>query len=172
MILHIHSDASYLSELKARSRAGGIFFLSDLAADPTATPDPNAEPPPNNGAIHMVSSIMQQVLASATEAEFGALFYNAKEAAMLRTTLTEMGHPQPATPMQTDNACASGIANDTVKQRRSKAMDMRFYWVKDRVENGEFIIHWRRGADNRADYVTKHHSHAHHRLMRPQYLHE
>lgn len=52
-------------------------------------------------------------MASATETELGALFYNAKYAAMLRTTLIEMGHPQPATPIQTDNACAAGITNET-----------------------------------------------------------
>jgi hypothetical protein len=69
-------------------------------------------------------------MASAAEAELGAVFYNAKDAAMLQTILEELGHPQAATPIQTDNVCASGIANNTVKQRRSKAMDMRFYWVK------------------------------------------
>jgi hypothetical protein len=170
MHLHVHSDASYLSELKARSRAGGIFFLSDTPADPTKAPDPNSEPPPFNGAIHVHSSIMQAVLSSATEAELGALFYNGKDAAMLRTTLEDMGHPQSATPIQTDNACASGIANNTVKQRRSKAIDMRFYWIKDRVAQGQFLVHWRRGLDNLADYFTKHHSPAHHKLMRSRYL--
>ena len=40
MILAAHSDASYLSEPKARSRAGAHIFLSENAADP-----------PNNGAI-------------------------------------------------------------------------------------------------------------------------
>jgi hypothetical protein len=79
---------------------------------------------------------MSVVLSSATEAELGALFFNGKEAAMLRTTLHDMGHPQPATPIQTDNACAAGITNGTVKQRRSKAMDMRFYWIRDRVQPG------------------------------------
>jgi hypothetical protein len=29
MILHIHSDASYLSENEARSRAGGFFYMCD-----------------------------------------------------------------------------------------------------------------------------------------------
>jgi hypothetical protein len=81
-----------------------------------------------------------------------------------------MGHPQNATPLQTDNACAAGIVNDTVKQRHSKAMDMRFYWIEDRVANGEYNIHWRKGTDNLADYFTKHHSPAHHRLMRSRYL--
>ena len=170
MYLHIHSDASYLSESKARSRAGGIFFLSSRPSDPTKTPEPTAMPPPFNGAIHIVISIMKAVLASATEAELGALFYNAKDGVMLRTTLAEMGHPQATTPIQTDNACAAGIVNNTVKQRRSKAIDMRFYWIKDRASNGEFLIHWRRGSDNLADYFTKHHSPAHHRLMRSRYL--
>ena len=170
MILHVHSDASYLSEKKARSRAGGIFFLSSPLADPNRAPSPTATPPPSNGAIHVHSSIMTSVLSSATEAELGALFQNGKEAAMLRTTLTDMGHPQPATPIQTDNACAAGICNDTVKQRRSKAMDMRFYWIRDRVTQGQFLVHWRKGADNLADYFTKHHSPSHHRLMRSRYL--
>ena len=81
-----------------------------------------------------------------------------------------MGHPQLTTPIQTDNACAAGIVNNTVKQRRSKAIDMHFYWIKDRASKGEFLIHWRRGADNLADYFTKHHSPAHHRLIRSRYL--
>jgi hypothetical protein len=41
---------------------------------------------------------MKSVLSSATEAELGALFYNAKDAIELRTTLEAMGHPQMATP--------------------------------------------------------------------------
>jgi hypothetical protein len=89
MILHVHSDASYLSEPNARSRAGGLFFLSTIPSDDVA-----AASPPLNGAIHITSSIMRNVLASATEAEVGALFYNCQEGCMLRTTLDEMGHPK------------------------------------------------------------------------------
>jgi hypothetical protein len=32
------------------------------------------------------------------------------------TNLVELGHPQAATPIQTDNSCATGLANDTIKQ--------------------------------------------------------
>ncbi len=173
MHLHVHSDASYLSESKARSRAGGLFFLSTKPKTYAASllpPTPDSKPPPLNGAIHVHCSIMDTVLSSATEAETGALFYNAKDASPFRTALDEMGHPQTATPIQSDNKCAVGIVNDTVKQRRSKAMDMRFYWVKDRVTQGHYLVHWRKGADNLADYFTKHHSPSHHRLMRSRYL--
>ena len=91
---------------------------------------------------------------------------------MLRNTLDFLGHSQPSTPIQTDNACAEGIANDAVKQKHSKAIDMQFYWLKDRVKQGQFIIHWKPGRDNHADYWTKHHPASHHRRVRPLYLHE
>ena len=109
MVLHIHSDASYLSETEARSRAGGYFFLSD-AYDPANT---QAPPPKINGAIHIVSTIMGNVMSSATEAEVGALFHNAQDACTLRNTLEFLGHPQPPTPIQTNNSCAEGIINQT-----------------------------------------------------------
>jgi hypothetical protein len=76
MHLHIHSDASYLSELKARSRAGGNFFLSTAPSHPHAIPNPDSPSPPHNGAIHTHCSIIRAVLASTTEAELGALFFN------------------------------------------------------------------------------------------------
>jgi hypothetical protein len=95
MCLHVHSDASYLSESKARSCAGGIFFLSSL---PTTAK--NAPTPKLNGVIHIGSSIMRNVLASATEAKVSACFHNAQDACPLRVTLEEMNWPQPPTPIQ------------------------------------------------------------------------
>jgi hypothetical protein len=47
MCLHIHSDASCLSEAHTRSRAGGTFFLSNKPADPSNPT--NNPPPPYNG---------------------------------------------------------------------------------------------------------------------------
>jgi hypothetical protein len=48
-----------------------------------------------NGAILIVSKILKHVMSSAAEAEIGAVFINAKEGAVLRTTLEELGHKQP-----------------------------------------------------------------------------
>jgi hypothetical protein len=61
--------------------------------------------------------------------------------------------------MQTDNSTA-----------RSRAIDMRFYWVRDRVKQGHFDIYWAPGSTNLADYFTKHHPAKHHQAMRPIYL--
>jgi hypothetical protein len=167
MILYAHSDASYLSAPQARSRAGGHFFLSSAPKDPTTAP---VTTPPLNGPIHSTCSILRNVMASAAEAEVGALFVNGQDAIPLRMTLIELGHQQPATPLQTDNSTAAGFANDTIKQKRSKAMDMRFYWIQDRVRQGQFLVYWRPGPENLGDYHTKHHSPSHHRHMRPTFL--
>jgi hypothetical protein len=90
----------------------------------------------------IVSKVFKHVMSSAAEAEIGAVFINAKEGAVLRTTLEELGHKQPPTPMDTDNTTATGYINGTIKQKRTKAMDMRFYWIKDRVKQGQFKIDW------------------------------
>jgi hypothetical protein len=82
-----------------------------------------------------------------------------------------MGHPQPPTPVTCDNSTAVGIANQTIKQRRSKAIDMRYYWFQDRECQQQFKISWDTGSTNKADYFTKHFSAAHHREKRSEYLH-
>jgi len=76
---------------------------------------------------------MKEVVSSAAEGKLAAVFHNARDACPIRTCLKELGHPQPATPIITDNTTAIGIATNTVKQKRSKAMDMRFFWIRDRV---------------------------------------
>jgi hypothetical protein len=67
---------------------------------------------------------MHEIVSSAAEAELGGLFHNGKDGCPIHTCLEELGHPQPPTPIKTDNTTANGIANDTIKQKRSKAMDM------------------------------------------------
>ena len=111
MVLNIHSDASYSSERGAKCRAAGHYFLGWLPRD--------NEPIRLNGAIYTLCNIMQFVVSSASEAELGALFINAKEGCIIRLTLKELGHPQPPTPMHCDNATAAGIANGSVKRQSS-----------------------------------------------------
>jgi hypothetical protein len=79
-------------------------------------------------------------MSSAAESEIEAVFINAKEGAVLRTTLEELGHIQPPRPMETDNTTAAGYINGTIRQKRTKAMDMQFYWIKDRVKQGHFDV--------------------------------
>jgi hypothetical protein len=123
MILHIHSDASYLSVSNARRRLGGLFFLGN-------------KPPKQdtlNGSIINVAAVIKNVVAFAAESEVGACFHNAQSGAPLRVTLTELSHTQPPTPLRRDNYTAFGILNETIKQKKTNAMDMRYHWLTDRV---------------------------------------
>ena len=123
-----------------------------------------------NSPIHTVCKTLRNVMASAAEVELGALFYNGQEAIPLRHALIEMGHPQPPTPVATDNTTALGLVTSSIKQRRSKAMDMRFHWMQDRVQQRHFLVYWAPGAENMADYFSKHHLASHHQKMRAKYL--
>jgi hypothetical protein len=91
MVLAVHSNASYLSKPKARSQAGGHFFLSS-----------NTTVPPNNGAILNIAHIIMNVMFSATEAELAGLYIMACEANYIRIILEELGHVQPPKSLQTD----------------------------------------------------------------------
>ena len=155
MILRVDSDAAYLVAPQARSRAGGYHYLSDETGAVF------------NGPVLTVAKVIKNVMASATEAELGALFMNGQEAVMIRNTLGAMGFPQPPTPMKTDNNTANGIINNTMKQKRSKTIDVRFYWLRDRVQQGQFYIYWDAGCNNLADFYTKHHPPAFHTKLRP-----
>ena len=65
-------------------------------------------------------------------------------------------------PLKTDNSTADSFSNSTLKERKSKAWDMRLYWIKDCVIGKEFYIYWSAGANNFADYFTKHFSPSYH----------
>jgi hypothetical protein len=78
MCLHIHSDASCLSETNARSRTGSTSLLSTNPIDHTKHPSTDNPPPPYNCPIHTSSAIMANFMASSTEAEFGALLHNVR----------------------------------------------------------------------------------------------
>ena len=159
MVLAVHSDASYLSKPNARSHAVGHFFLFS-----------NTVHPPNNGTILTIAKIIKNVMSSAAEAELGALYIAAREAVYIRQILQELGHKQPRTPIQTDNSTAEAIINNKVQPKRTKAMDMRFHWLRDRELQQQLRIYWRSGKLNHADYFTKHHPASHHCNMRKEYL--
>jgi hypothetical protein len=81
-----------------------------------------------------------------------------------------MSHKQPPTPMQTNNTTAVGIVNSNIQSRCTKAMDMRFHWLRCREAQQQFRFFWRPGHTNMADYWTKPHCAAHHIEKRHEIL--
>jgi hypothetical protein len=153
MQLQAQSDASYLSETNARSRAGMLLHFG-INDDGTV-----------NGIVDAASCIIPTVCSSVAEAEYAALFLAGKEIISARHTLHDLGFLQSATVLKCDNSCAVGIANVTVKQKRSKAIDMRYHWIRDQVQQNKIEVTWEAGAENLADFFTKAHPVWHHKAM-------
>ncbi len=163
MILNIHSDASYLLEANARSRTCGHFFMGWMPKD--------NKPIRLNRAFNVSTTILRFVVASAAEAELGALYHNCQTGISFQLTLTEMGHPQPKTPVRCDNTTAVGIANNTIKQQHSQSMEMRFFWIGDKIAQEMYALKWHPGQENLANYQSKHLIGMHHTAVQPWYLH-
>jgi hypothetical protein len=120
LVLAVHSNTSYLSKPKACSRAGGHFFLSS-----------NTTVPSNNEVTLNTSHIIKYFMSSATKAELTDLYIMANKAIYIKIILEELGHVQPSTPLQTDNAMVVRVINCKVQPKQTKAMYMRFPWLQD-----------------------------------------
>ena len=120
MILHVHSDASYMNDSNARSTASGHYFLGKKIK--------YGKPIVLNIAIHTLCKIIG-FAASAAEAELGSLFLNTQETVKLQIYLQELGHKQPPTPIHNYNTTEIGIIHKKIKQQQSRAMNMHYFWT-------------------------------------------
>ena len=144
MVLRGESDASWAAETGSRSRLAGVWFLGSSSDDT-----------PFNAPVECTSVASKTVALSAAEAEYVALFHNAQKGARLKLTLGELGYPQGAVPVKTDSECAWGLATGTRQGRRTKAVLLRYDWLKEQTATKQLRVFWRRGVENRADYLSK-----------------
>ena len=145
MKLHPVSDASFASETKGRSRAGGVLYLGDR--------DKNGHP--ISSPVEVNSHIIDCVPDSVAEAEYVAVHDIVKRGIYARYLLEGIGYPQNTTDHECDNKCAVGLANDTVNDRKTKHIDRRYHWVKHQVSKALFKVGWEKGETNLADFFTK-----------------
>ena len=162
MLLEVDSDASYLVLPKARSRYAGYFRLLDKEDTPNRSI--------HNGAVLIECKTIRHVVSSAVEAETKGVFENAKKVIAMRHLLTDMGHPQKQTIINTDNTTTVGFVNKNIQLKKSKSWDMNFHWLRDKELQNQIKVSWEKGKNNHADYFTKHHAITHHRKIRPIYI--
>ncbi len=124
-----------------------------------------------NGAIYVNMIILLFVVALAAKAKLSMLFDNSQDGIIFWQTLANLGHPQPKTPIHCDNAMAVGIANNMVKRQRLQSMEMRFFWIGDKIAQDIHDVSWHLGQENLANYQSKHHIGTHHKAVCAWYLH-
>ena len=105
--------------------------------------------------IEVLCKLPSNVVASIAEGEYCSQFITGQTAYWHRIILERMGYPQPPTILYGDNTTAIGIANDSLKVKKSKAIDTKLHWIRDRTRLGEFIPTHISTENNAADYQTK-----------------
>ena len=98
---------------------------------------------PENDAILMKCKGLCWVVSSAAEAETHGVFHNFTIALNIRNILTHMGHPQPMTPVQTDNSTTNSFVNKNIQFKKSKSWDMHLHWLSDKEVQKQLQVYWK-----------------------------
>ena len=100
------------------------------------------------------------------------MFLNIKAMVPIINTLIAMNHPQPenGNPLKSYRKTGVGIVHSFMKPKSSKFCDMKYRWLKDCTKMGHLNTYWGQGIYNWADYFTKHHPPAYHKIMSYKYL--
>eukprot|EP00965_Chrysotila_dentata_P086321 2848230-Pleurochrysis_carterae.AAC.2 len=110
----------------------------------------------NKAAISWASKKQASVSLSSCEAEIVAASEATKEAVYLRSLLAELGATQSQpTPLHVDNKAAIDLAYSPEHHSRTKHIDRRHFFVREKVEDLQITVPFVRSVDNLADFFTK-----------------
>ena len=108
------------------------------------------------GPIYMKSTKQRLVSKSTTEAELIALSDCATQAIWTRSFLIEQGHDVGPAVIYQDNKSTIGLAEKgTHCSDRTRHINIRFFWTKDRIDAEEIKIQYLPTRDMIADLLTK-----------------
>ena len=130
MILKVMSDVAYFIQPKARNCAATHYHIGWLNIDRA------------NGPIEILCKTIKNIASLAAAAESGGIYMGGKHARCpMRAALEELSNSQPLTgsPFETDNSTAQGVLTSKMRQKLSKSSDMRYWWMKDRINNANSI---------------------------------
>ncbi len=134
------TDASYAEHVDGKSHSGGtIGFESETSCN-----------------FAFVSSKQPVVAKSAGEAELIAQNKVGDFVEWARELLEELGYPQGKVPMEVDSTCAMQIMKQgTGSFKRAKHIKVRFFWLKELIDQGQIELVYTHTSELVADILTK-----------------
>ena len=140
MKLVASADAAYAEHTDAKSHSGGtVGFESDTACH-----------------FAFVSSKQPVIAKSSGEAELIAENKVADTVEWAREALEELGYPQGKVPMLVDSTCAMQMVKQgTGSFKRAKHIKVRFFWLKDLLDQGLLELIYTPTDELVADILTK-----------------
>ena len=110
----------------------------------------------NNNLISWCTKKQATVALSSTEAEYMAICEVAKEIMWLRILLKELFlNIKTPTIIYVDNQSAKRISENDTEHDRTKHIDIRHYFIRDLISNGEIKLEWVSTTEQIADIFTK-----------------
>jgi hypothetical protein len=108
------------------------------------------------GAVHCKSAKQQIVTKSSTEAELVALSDSASQGLHTRSFIMAQGYQcGPVIIFQDNMSCMALVERGRSAAERTRHIDIRYFWVTERVERGEAIIKHLGTKDMYANLLTK-----------------
>jgi len=110
----------------------------------------------SGGPVSWSSRLQQSVALSSAEAEYTAVCAAVQEATYLRQLLADLGHKQeePTVTFEDNQGCIA-LAENPVHHKRTKHIDIRYHFIRERVESGEVKLVCVPTKDQLADLLTK-----------------
>jgi hypothetical protein len=108
------------------------------------------------GPISWCSRLMPTVALSSTEAEYMAACEATQEAVYLRQLLSDLGYEQkqPTTIFEDNQGCIAMTKNPVI-QKKSKHIDIKYHFTRERVEMGQVELKYIATEHQLADLLTK-----------------
>jgi hypothetical protein len=133
-----YSDADWGSNLDDRRSVSGVMIMM------------------NGGPVIYKSKYQQTVALSSAEAEYLALSMCTQEVIWVRAMMKDLGYEQPlATQVWEDNQGAIALANNTGYNARTKHVDIRHHFIREKVAGGDIKINYMETQQQLADILTK-----------------
>ena len=136
-VLHGYCDSDWGSNTdERRSTTGYIFFL-------------------NGNAISWNSKRQKTVAASTAEAEYMSLFEASRELIWLEYLLSDLGETPETKKISCDNQSAIELAKNPVHHQRSKHIDIKYHFIREKVKDEVFELVYHPSQEMIADVLTK-----------------
>ena len=136
--IRLFIDAAYGLHGDGKSHTGSCVVIGDV------------------GAVHCKSSKQTIVTKSSTEAELVGLSDSANQGIYMRNFLLAQGYPLGPTIIYQDNtSCMALVERGRSGNERTRHINQRYFWIKERVETGELIIKHLGTKEMYANILTK-----------------
>src|SRR6185437_1734920 len=109
------------------------------------------------GAISWSSKLQSIVALSTTEAEYVAACSAGTEVKGLRNLFSELGYDLSSipSPLFIDNQSALSVSKNPEHHGRMKQLDLKYFWLREAVEDGMISVHYCPTEKMPADLLTK-----------------